>query len=387
VSADLALEIAVVTSKETYHIRASVRFIVTYLCNQACTYCHVQNLWNKTRPVTKRLMRSDILLGYLKRISSDLDKISSIQGPIFCRVSFYGGEPFLNWKAIKEACQEVFLRKHNPLLTWMPVINTNGTLIRKDHIDFLKEVPNLRLHVSLDGFRSQFNYNRKYKKGGRLSFYDVLSSLRFMISSGFPPTRIQINSCISFSTLLNYEFLDSFYSGLKELGISGAAIEFAVLEDDGKQQEKIIPKAAQNFHELIQRCKQSSISIGRWGDPQLYHETIFSIEIDPDGTLRSQNSVIPIKNAIIQQKESILPTFTTSQELAIDLDKNSYERCSSCEAYTWCRGFGIAFSDYHLGKDTYKEKKQNTLCSFIICMYKERNKTPSWVNKGKEITK
>lgn len=110
---------------------------VTEKCNLGCPYCYVAN---KPTWMTPEVFDQGLL---------DLYKLMERSGEYSYYVSFFGGEPLLNWDLIKHAV---------PILTKDPKnvginIITNLTMIDQEKRDFIKEW-NVGVSWSFDGMSS-----------------------------------------------------------------------------------------------------------------------------------------------------------------------------------------------------------------------------------------
>lgn len=104
-------------------------------CNFNCVYC----IQGDSYRVTDRLKISPEVIDYLNHFHK--------------RVTFYGGEPMLYFDQIREIL--VKTRGSGNFYSLM----TNGSLIRKSHIEFLNYF-DVNLHVSWDGFNSKLSRRR-----------------------------------------------------------------------------------------------------------------------------------------------------------------------------------------------------------------------------------
>ena len=98
-------------------------FVVTEQCNLACDYCYMEN--------TNNYMDIDKVKLYIENVH----KLMDIYGCSQYHISYFGGEPLLNWELIKQAI---------PLFSEdercnSQVIISNGLLLTQEIIDYIKK--------------------------------------------------------------------------------------------------------------------------------------------------------------------------------------------------------------------------------------------------------
>ena len=136
-----------------------VELMVTQDCNLTCSYCYQQDrLYNKNH-------MSDIVK------EQTITFINNLNFP--CTVTFYGGEPLLNYETII-----YFLEKLRGDNTYS--IITNGTLLSKSVIDELSKKGIKDCQITIDGNRDVHDKRRHYKDK-RGSFDDILTNLNEIV--------------------------------------------------------------------------------------------------------------------------------------------------------------------------------------------------------------
>lgn len=147
---------------------------VTTGCNLRCEYCifsgnyNVQRRHGKSNAEFKDLKKAiDYYYSQLK-----MNRLFNVnRRPT---VAFYGGEPLLNYKAIKQ-CIDYIKEKYSEFDTFF-TITTNGTLLNEDIMKyFIKN--EVWLVFSLDGDKTTHNRNRK-RKDGKGSFDEVFANIK-----------------------------------------------------------------------------------------------------------------------------------------------------------------------------------------------------------------
>lgn len=114
-----------------------VEFSTNTACNLGCQYCYSKHINKKLTPyvVDKFLDKSGGIYKMLEIYDKDT-----------YHISFFGGEPLLNWDIIKYSIPKFY---DDPKCSSMVVI-TNGLLLDKDKLEFLKKY-NCGISLSFDG--------------------------------------------------------------------------------------------------------------------------------------------------------------------------------------------------------------------------------------------
>lgn len=155
----------------------SVCLNLTDDCNLACKYCFVQQKPNYMTLDTAKQAIEFLVSNYNKKVSPNKSKID---------VTFFGGEPTLQWNQIIVPLVTYVEEKYPNLFLFS--ITTNGTLLNKERIDFLKE-HNIHPLLSIDGCEECQNLNRPCKNGNP-SFPLVEKNIPYLLEA-FPYTTFR----------------------------------------------------------------------------------------------------------------------------------------------------------------------------------------------------
>jgi len=117
--------------KRPVYSAVKLTLLVSHGCNLACSYCSVSEMNQENRLMSMAVARRAV----------------EIFGPDSNNIFFFGGEPLLNKKLIKEV---VSFTKKNLLNKPRFAIQTNATLLTSDFVKYLKE-NNFAVTISLDG--------------------------------------------------------------------------------------------------------------------------------------------------------------------------------------------------------------------------------------------
>ena len=154
------------TNYGTFMINVSQR------CNLTCPYCYVNegHFDYAEKPIPK--MRA-------KTSGRIVDRIHEIfPGLGTYGYHFYGGEPLLNFRAIRQIVQEATRKAQSNGTKADFHITTNGTLLTRDIADFM-DAHRFTVYFSIDGTQASHDELRKYIDGSG-SFEDVERNLAYL---------------------------------------------------------------------------------------------------------------------------------------------------------------------------------------------------------------
>ena len=140
---------------------------VTEMCNFRCTYCTYGGRYKNRRTHSEKKMSWQIA-------RKAVDRYLERAGPEV-RLSFYGGEPLLNFSLIKKIVAYVE-KKTTRKINWN--MTTNGSLLNPGICDFLKE-RNFNITVSLDGSRDIHDRYRINTRGNG-TFDKIYKNLQYL---------------------------------------------------------------------------------------------------------------------------------------------------------------------------------------------------------------
>ena len=148
-------------------------FEVTDACNLHCKYCAYGELYddydcreNQIFPIAKAIRLIDYLAGYWNSKINTASKRNMI-------ISFYGGEPLLNFSFIKKIVHYVEDEINCPHFHFSYSMTTNAILLDK-YMDFLQQ-HKFHILVSLDGNEANTSY--RVDKGGNNAFSKVVANV------------------------------------------------------------------------------------------------------------------------------------------------------------------------------------------------------------------
>ncbi len=206
---------------------AKLTLQLTQNCNLRCSYCVYSNdAYNQRKHSGKRMSFKTAKKGvdYLLDHSIDMDIIS---------ISFYGGEPLLEFDLIKKIVSYVSTEAFGRNYTYN--ITTNGTLLNDEIIKFFieKEVSVL---ISLDGPQKYHDQSRRFASSGKGSFACIINNIRKAIEK-YPEFADIIKFNMVIDPQNDYDELHSLKYDAPDLGDVGVS---SSLIDDTNSIEKTI---------------------------------------------------------------------------------------------------------------------------------------------------
>lgn len=179
-------------------------------CNLACKYC----IYNEYFRGNRNFNTSNIDFETAKKA---IDYVYAHRDEKRLAITFYGGEPLLNFKVMKKCIEYCKENLKNANLSFS--FTSNLTLMTEDIAEYLAQVPNLSILVSMDGPEEIHNMARVYRnqKG---SFKDTYEGLKILVKAinKYKNTKLSFNAVLMPPyTKERFEKINSFYESLKFL--------------------------------------------------------------------------------------------------------------------------------------------------------------------------
>lgn len=150
---------------------------VTDDCNLQCRYCFVQQ-----QPHYMTLQTAKDIADWLYQNLQKKKRMGLTKKDEKIRFYFFGGEPMLCYKSIIVPVIDYIENKYpNSFYYGM---TTNGTLLNKEVIDFIKK-HNFQLLLSIDGNKETQDYNRPCKNCNQSSFDLIEKNIPYLLEN-FP---------------------------------------------------------------------------------------------------------------------------------------------------------------------------------------------------------
>ena len=220
---------------------------LTKQCNCRCKYCYQDNF-------DKIYLWEDI--------KKQLDYIIKNKYKV---VEFIGGEPFLVFDLLKKCYN--YLNSVNKDITYY--ISTNGTIINKNIIEFIKEHDNIYLFISLDG-NEEMNKLR-IDKNNNETFNIVVNNIKKLIDNGLQ------KRLIVHMVLHNYN-VSCLFEGiifLQKLGILN--IDIGIIEKTQKINKQFCIDFINQHLKISKNIKKKNIKIN-----------IFTLMYEPNITIQNK---------------------------------------------------------------------------------------------------
>ncbi len=317
------------------------------ICNQYCDYCHVfpedKSCWPEAELMEERVAH---------RIVDEYMNILDEGDTLY--LSFYGGEPLVNWSVVKSTVERV--RTNSPDFAYVEIVlNTNGTLIKKDRATFLAK-HNIDVHISLDGATWEENIYRK-TRGLKNNYDRIVRGLNNLYESG---CRIQFDSCL---TNANEDKLIELVDFAKKYGAH--SIYLALTDNNFYKSLNAIDtkRTADQIFQAKNYAAYLGITLGGpWGlaiegrgsklsrssHPYLIYDVKGNAHISPYPKVDIANIFNGGLGGVLRSKKI--------DSLNRDV-KNITKNCSNCSIYKTCNRYLKSMSMYHTGTVKMSERE------------------------------
>ena len=218
--------------------------IMTNSCNLRCKYCFYQN----TKKLQNKMMTFQVAKKAVDIFIQNQNKNEKTQG-WFSQITFYGGEPLLNFECIKRITDYIEQLKSEKKLSQKTqlVINTNGTLINDDIVKWAKQ-HDVQVQISIDGDETQHDKNR-ITTSGEGSYKKTLRGLGALVKN-----EIDVLPLITVTEDNLPQLEDIIYRLCKDYHLKHYGMNLLI--DLGKQPISNYPKYASE--KMVETCKKTS---------------------------------------------------------------------------------------------------------------------------------
>lgn len=183
-------------------------------CNLACPYCYVEKATTyMTFEIGKKAI--DYCHNNLLAIREKYKNVSNQivfgnNNNILCStISFFGGEPLLNFNVLKQIVEYAETTYPND---WYYNITTNGILLTKEICEFLNQY-HFNICLSWDGIKEDQDRQRPYRYSNQSSYDILMEKISILLSNG-PYGDLTIRSTVTKDNIKNfyesYQLFESF---------------------------------------------------------------------------------------------------------------------------------------------------------------------------------
>lgn len=306
-----------------YHLEQKVENIVlqvTQNCNLRCAYCAYSGVYNTRTHSHKRmsLQCAKAAIDFAIQHSSEKQRLA---------VSFYGGEPFLEFKLIKEVVS--YIESKYPEKEIMYATTTNGTLLTDEVVDFLVE-KSFNMLFSVDGPKEVHDINRKFTSSNEGSF-SVLEKKLNRIKQRYPEfykEKCRTNTVLSpdedYSCVKQYFETDCLMSEISSV--------FGLIRNVGRK-APIQYKQSVAFFTMQEQCK---ILLWMLGKIQKKNTSKLYINFKEEIIVLYKHMKIPYKESEIMHPGG--PCVPGEKKTFVDVDGNIYPCEKVSETPSMCIG-------------------------------------------------
>lgn len=230
----------------------TIVFLSSTLCNLKCRYCfaHEGTYGNNTE---KQFFEFE---SYIKVFESTMKQFGGING-----ISFFGGEPLLNFDQIKKFVEYVYKQYDKEKIPYMAMAS-NGIIMNQEIKDFLVKY-NIGYCTSLDGPKQFNDVNRIGYEA--FSVYDkVMETLKFLDDVSI---RKSIQFTVGKNHLENYQKGDfsKWVNEFEKLNIESYEIVAVTSEDERFRINLEEPNIYNNFRFLCNDIAEHCLNVYKEG--------------------------------------------------------------------------------------------------------------------------
>ncbi len=176
--------------------------ILTMDCNFRCFYC-----FEKRRKENLSTAGTNRVLNMFQHLTGKMQKIE---------VDWSGGEPLLSFKVLRDMNNSFIAIARASNVEYRHSITTNGYLLNREAIDYLRTTPLSLLTVTLDGPPETHDICRPLK-GGHPTFWTIFHNVEYAVSVGVK-VSLRVNV-----TTNNVDEIHALYDILENHGLKNRA--------------------------------------------------------------------------------------------------------------------------------------------------------------------
>ncbi len=372
---------------------------VTQQCNLRCEYCAYSGTYTNRRHTDKTMD--------FETAKKGIDfLIKHSQNSKLLNLSFYGGEPLLEFELIQKCIEYIKVKAEGKKITYN--ITTNATMLNERHIEYFM-ANDVSLTISLDGPKEIHDKNRKFAVSSKGTF-DVIVSKMKKFREQFPEYYQKINfncvldprndmSCVNefwaTDELLKDSFVNASFistdnldeSKRKELSVQIYSCKYEYemfkmfLSKLGRYDKNKVSKIAEASFDTI---KNSLFTMRNLANrlPEVFHHGGVCVPGTRKLFMDIQGNLFPCEKCSetspVMKIGNVEEGFYIKHvEQLLNIGKLSEERCKNCWAIRLCNLCAVAVDD---GQQLSEKKKRRACKEFMdaqlewflyYCMLKE----------------
>jgi len=382
-----------------HHCPRGLMLFVTTACNLKCKYCYEKDELKYTNPQNLSKTNIDkIIINFFKKSGERRD----------LRITFFGGEPFLNFPLIKHGVEfsKKLAKKLGKEISFS--VTTNGTLLTPRISDFLVK-HSFSVMLSLDGDKDNNDQYRRFINGS--GSYDVVHrNAQYLLKKQLKNKKLPLMiRCTMTSNNKDmdklYEFFSSEFIGARiMLGESTGTAECSNIWDvplpTTKEQDGIVFELAENLEEKINKSPyqyeglidslgilHEKIQYGSFNDGMCYMCGLGRnmLAVSSNGNMYPCHRFVGNNKFIIGNIETDVHK-DKLEKLYSQLIENYKTYCTKCWARNFCGGDCPAYLAKEDGSFSPPNKKRcDSLCHMyqnkIWLYFKMQEQNPEFINK------
>ena len=328
--------------------------ILTENCNLRCKYCFDDAFSDRTGcsyDYSMKLEMIDDIISFIEK-TKDKDRETT--------VSFFGGEPTMNWEFI-----EKFVEKSNGRYRFST--NSNLVALNSKRIDFLVKNKIIPI-ISLDGIKKSHNINRLTV--GAFGSWDLTMKNLPELTAKFRSVGINLSALMVVNDN-NYQYLEESYEFLIGLGVDVNVLYNFNTQFSDEAYESIEKQLTSLFKiknlPLYGDLKKRVLNQNFYKQQNFCHTPDSAVTISPNGKLFFCHQLVPKMqdNQGDEYYGDIYKGLYNEEYISVMRDRTNIEKfklgkeCEVCPAVNWCKGGCI--SAMRINEKTY-DKLTPTLC-------------------------
>ncbi len=230
--------------------------LVTDVCNLGCTYCFIQKNMPpdyRHRHMTFAVAQQavDMFFRNLRRNPPEYEKFGKT-------IYFYGGEPLLNFRLIREIVSYVETSYREEIgrmgRLFRFVIITNGTVVDEEIARFIGDHKNIDVAISIDG-PEEIHDKERPCLGGRGSFSKAIRGLELLKSVG-GKKKVAVSATVSDH---NIDHLPALLDLQRQHGFASINLNLLVDTAERRVSKEYMEKASQRILEYFVLARREGV--------------------------------------------------------------------------------------------------------------------------------